>query len=106
MKLTGTIRNMLKKIVKNNKYAFFVWTCAHYSRNPKFMEKVVAISRDPNVLFIHHNGSLYPNKLIYYMEFEDEKSGFCAIYRNTLGSLNFAEQWGGTGYSLGTYGIS
>lgn len=54
----------------------------------------MAISRDPNILFIRHNGFLYSEKLVYYMEFEDEKYGLCAICRNILGILNFAEHWG------------
>lgn len=91
MKLVKGIKNM----IKSNRYAFYIWTCMHYMCNSKFTEKVMALSRDPNILFIRHNGSLYPGKLLYLIEFEDEKSGFCAIYRNTLGALNFMEQLGG-----------
>lgn len=85
----------IKSRIRNNKYVFYIWTCVHNIRNPKFMKKVIAIGHDPNILFMRHNGPLYPGKLLYYIECEDEKSGFCAIYRNTLGALNFAEQFGG-----------
>lgn len=91
MNLTRAIKNK----IKNNKYTLYIWTCMRNIRNLEFMKKVIAIMYDPNVLFIHHNGPLYPGKLLYYIECEDEKSGFCAIYRNTLAAFNFAEQFGG-----------
>lgn len=63
-------------------------------RDPEFVNKVLEKNNNPNVLVITHNGSLYPGKIIYYIEHEDKRAGFGAILFKTLGAINFADQLG------------
>lgn len=84
----------IKDKIKNNRSLYYIIRCIKNIRNQEFVNNVLGVNNNPNLLRITHNGSLYPRKIIYYIEHEDKRAGFGAILFKTLGAINFADQLG------------
>lgn len=83
----------LKTHIKNHKKIYYILKILKNINNNHFIDMVCSYGNNSNLIYIHHNGNLYPEKIIYYFKCGWSGSGFFGIYRMTLGALNYANQY-------------
>ena len=62
-------------------------------QNPTFVESVLNQSFF-SMGWVCHNGSLYPGKIVYHYKCGWKGGGFFGMFREVLGALNYADQFG------------
>lgn len=85
--------SLIKNYVKKNPRLECLYMTVKALRDIDLAKKMVGVKRSPNNLILNHYGKENPDKIIYYILFDEEAryNGFCSLYRQMLLHLAYAE---------------
>ena len=85
----------LKNTIKNNKKLFYAALCFKNARNKDFVDKVIGIDHDYELVRLEKkSGKVNPSGIIYEIEVGSSTIGFFALMRLVLNALAYSDFYG------------
>ena len=83
----------IKTFLKSHQAMDYWLRCFMNCRNPRFVETVRAIGRDPNLLYFERRGEEHPDVSFYDVYIDCPSKGFFALLLQTLDALRYAQRF-------------
>ncbi len=83
----------IKTFLKSHQATDYWLRCFMNCRDPRFVETVRAIGRDPNLLYFERRGEEHPDVSFYDVYIDCPSKGFFALLLQTLDALRYAQRF-------------
>ncbi|QAA34730.1 O-fucosyltransferase family protein [Clostridium manihotivorum] len=87
------MNKVIREFLDSHPKLDYIQRVIRYYRNSEFREDVLAWHDNPGIIKIDSYGNKNSDIIIYYIEIDNPKSGFFAVYKNLLEHLVFADRY-------------